>query len=111
MFHVTDWFTTMLGFAGGNIDALDVDGVDQWDTLVNGGSTCASKTTQRFIDKIIYSLKNRFMSNESKKMLISILGNTLLHNIEVNWRGNVKTATYREGDYKVNHIYLQNKKQ
>ena len=45
MFHVTDWFTTMLGFAGGNIDALDVDGVDQWDTLVNGGSTCASKTT------------------------------------------------------------------
>ena len=53
MFHVTDWFTTMLGFAGGNIDALDVDGVDQWDTLVNGGSTCASKTTQRFINKII----------------------------------------------------------
>ena len=45
----------MLGFAGCNIDALDVDGVDQWDTLVNGGSTCASKTTQRFINKIIYT--------------------------------------------------------
>ena len=48
MFHVTDWFTTMLGFAGGNIDELDVDGVDQWDTLVNGGSSCASKKIQIF---------------------------------------------------------------
>ena len=42
--------------------------------------------------------------------MISILGNTLLHNIEVNYRGGVKTATYREGDYKVNHIYLQKQK-
>merc|ERR1739838_511835 len=69
MFHVTDWFTTMLGFAGGNIDELDVDGVDQWDTLVNGGSSCAR--------------------------------DTILHNIELNYRGNVNTATYREGDYKI----------
>ena len=54
MFHVTDWFTTMFGFAGGNIDELDVDGVDQWDTLVNGGSSCASKKIQkRFIKTIL----------------------------------------------------------
>ena len=53
MFHVTDWFTTMLGFAGGNIDALDVDGVDQWDTLVNGGSTCASNALSLYGPKMI----------------------------------------------------------
>ena len=38
-------------------------------------------------------------------MFITISGDTILHNIEVNYRGNVKTATYREGDYKVNHIF------
>ena len=54
MFHVTDWFTTIFGFAGGNIDELDVDGVDQWDTLVNGGSSCASKNIKKI--RVTYNL-------------------------------------------------------
>merc|ERR1719510_847500 len=67
MFHITDWFSTILRFAGSNLDNLDVDGLDQWDTLMSGN--CAR--------------------------------DTILHNIILNYRGNVKSAAYREGDYKI----------
>ena len=42
MFHITDWFTTMLRLADADLSGLDVDGLDQWDTLQDP-STCASK--------------------------------------------------------------------
>ena len=42
MFHITDWFTTMLRLANVDSSGLNVDGLDQWDTLQDP-STCASK--------------------------------------------------------------------
>ena len=42
MFHITDWFTTMLRLGNADLSGLDVDGLDQWDTLQDP-STCASK--------------------------------------------------------------------
>ncbi len=43
MFHITDWFTTMLRLANVDVSGLDVDGLDQWDTLQDP-SNCASKS-------------------------------------------------------------------
>ena len=42
MFHITDWFTTMLRLADADLSGLDVDGLDQWETLLDP-SSCKSK--------------------------------------------------------------------
>ena len=39
LFHITDWFSTILGFAG-NTDDLGVDGVDQWQAISSVGASC-----------------------------------------------------------------------
>ncbi len=31
--HVSDWFPTLVGLAGGDVTTLDVDGVDVWDSI------------------------------------------------------------------------------
>merc|ERR1712223_1000630 len=38
MFHITDWFTTMLRLANVDVSGLDVDGLDQWETLQDPSS-------------------------------------------------------------------------
>jgi arylsulfatase A-like enzyme len=39
LFHITDWFSTLLNLAGSN-DILDVDGIDQWTSITSKGETC-----------------------------------------------------------------------
>jgi len=37
LFHITDWFPSLMAAAGGNTDGTKpLDGVDQWDTIANG---------------------------------------------------------------------------
>merc|ERR1719361_3415129 len=60
----------MLRFANVDVSSLGVDGLDQWDTLLSGGTSCAR--------------------------------NTILHNVITGLRPTVvRTAAYREGDYKI----------
>ena len=44
LFHITDWFNTILGFAG-NTEDLGVDGVDQWEAISSMGASCPRKHT------------------------------------------------------------------
>lgn len=36
LMHMTDWMPTLLHLAGGNASHLDVDGIDQWNSLSTG---------------------------------------------------------------------------
>ena len=47
LFHITDWFSTILGFAG-NTEDLGVDGIDQWASISSMGSSCPRKPTFAF---------------------------------------------------------------
>ena len=42
LFHISDWFSTILGFAGNTAD-LGVDGVDQWEAISSMGASCPRK--------------------------------------------------------------------
>ena len=39
LIHVTDWLPTMLSIAGGSIGNLQLDGVNQWNTLKDGDNS------------------------------------------------------------------------
>ena len=47
MFHITDYFPTIIGLLGGTTTGLD--GVDQWESLTSG--TCKSKLKISRINK------------------------------------------------------------
>ncbi len=40
---MSDWYTTLLGFAGADVGGLDVDGVDQWEAITSRGTSCPSE--------------------------------------------------------------------
>ena len=67
LFHVSDFFPTIIGLLGGTTSGLD--GIDQWESIIDGGSGC-----QR---------------------------TNILHDITVNYDGSIKTAFYRDGNYKL----------
>ena len=46
LFHITDWFTTILGFADAS-PTNSVDGLDQWDAI--NGNSCPSKLSNELI--------------------------------------------------------------
>merc|ERR1711976_513677 len=58
MFHITDWFTTMLRLADADLSGLDVDGLDQWDTLQDP-STCARDS---MLHNVIVGVRGRVTS-------------------------------------------------
>ena len=33
LFHVTDWFPTLVNLAGGNTTGMELDGYDQWSSI------------------------------------------------------------------------------
>ena len=50
LMHVTDWFPTLVGVAGGNLDGTKpLDGVDQWETLRYRGHIMYSEIVQLMI--------------------------------------------------------------
>ncbi len=49
MFHVTDWYPTLLTLAGADLEELrgrGVDGVNQWEAVGSRGRTCPSLCSQ-----------------------------------------------------------------
>ncbi|XP_067934002.1 arylsulfatase J-like [Watersipora subatra] len=48
LIHVTDWLPTLLHIAGGNVEKLDIDGVNQWNTI----STASPSPRQEILHNI-----------------------------------------------------------
>ncbi len=51
MFHVTDWYPTLLTLAGADLEELrgrGVDGVNQWEAVGSRGRTCPSLCSQLY---------------------------------------------------------------
>lgn len=39
LIHITDWMPTLIHLAGGNTSHIDLDGINQWNTLTTGEPT------------------------------------------------------------------------
>ena len=46
--HITDWMPTLLYLAGGNSSELDIDGVNQWESISIGSSSPREVSTNQF---------------------------------------------------------------
>ena len=67
LFHITDWFSTILGFAG-NTEDLGVDGVDQWAAISSMGASCPRKPTLRHSNMTFTYLRLSFMDPVSSSI-------------------------------------------
>ena len=65
MIHVTDWAPTFLRLAGVDTEGLDIDGVDQWDTLSNGSPSARDEFVYN-IDKFPVGLSSALRQGDMK---------------------------------------------
>ena len=82
VFHVMDWFPTILDFAGAKYRKLThIDGVSQRPTL-------RSKFNPKPRENFIYGLLNEFVDETKRKLILKKLPNKVLTRLVMNFKNN-----------------------
>lgn len=84
LMHMSDWLPTLYSAAGGKLSDLgEIDGVNQWDYLVNGGESLRDNLLVNIneIDDFSAAIIWRYKLIEGKKKLILMLSNLFMMRI------------------------------